>query len=65
MKLAWVHRKSYTLKPKLFEWMTGIIEVGAELPCPVDADGNFTAEVFDFQGRCRKFEILQNELYVS
>ncbi|BDA43238.1 Isoleucine-tRNA ligase, cytoplasmic [Coccomyxa sp. Obi] len=29
----------------------GIIELGGEVPCPVDADGNFTAEVAEFSGR--------------
>ena len=29
----------------------GIIELGGDIPCPVDADGNFTPEVTDFAGR--------------
>ena len=29
----------------------GIIELGGEIPCPVDADGNFTEEVAEFSGR--------------
>lgn len=28
----------------------GIIQKGGEIPCPVDADGNFTAQVPQFQG---------------
>lgn len=31
--------------------LTGIIELGGEVPCPVDADGNFTVEVAEFSGR--------------
>ena len=30
----------------------GIIQKGAEIPCPVDADGRFTPEVTAFAGRC-------------
>ena len=31
--------------------MAGIVKKGAEVPCPVDADGRFTSEVADFAGR--------------
>ena len=31
--------------------MAGIVKKGAEVPCPVDADGRFTSEVADYAGR--------------
>ena len=30
----------------------GIIHIGEDIPCPVDADGRFTSEVAEFSGRC-------------
>jgi hypothetical protein len=31
--------------------IAGIIQLGGDLPCPVEANGNFTEEVTDFAGR--------------
>ena len=34
--------------------LNGIVAKGCELPCPVDADGRYTAAVSDFKGRAVK-----------
>lgn len=40
----------------------GIIKKGGKLPCPVDANGKFTAEVTDFTGQYVKVQRMEKKI---
>ena len=54
--LSWLNLKVY-IQPCTFNMastqcvLTGIVQIGGESVCPVDASGNFTQEITDFAGQ--------------